>query len=54
MQAPAQRANGQTLNMDAVWGAVAEGEKVRLVHAVVYDAQKSVTLANTLFEGIKP
>ena len=54
VQAPAQRANGQALNMDAVWGAVAEGEKVRLVHAVVYDAQKSVTLANTLFEGIKP
>lgn len=54
VQAPAQRANGQSLNMDAVWGAVAEGEKVRLVHAVVYDAQNSATLANTLFDGIKP
>jgi len=54
VQARAQGAQGQTLNMDAVWGAVPEGEKVRLVHAVVYDAQKSPTLANTLFDGIKP
>ncbi len=54
VQAPGQRANGEPVNMDAVWGAVAEGERVRLVHAVVYDRKISADLANTLFDGIKP
>lgn len=54
VQAPGQRANGQGVHMDAVWGAVAEGDRVRLVHAVVYDPQKPHALANTLFEGIQP
>lgn len=54
VQALAQRANGQAVHMDAVWGAVAEGERVRLVHAVVYDLQPSPAMANTLFDGIKP
>lgn len=54
VQAPGQRASGQPVNMDAVWGAVAEGEQVRLVHAVVYDDKIAAELANTLFESIRP
>ena len=54
VQAPGQRASGEPVNMDAVWGAVAEGERVRLVHAVVYDRKISAELANTLFESIRP
>jgi hypothetical protein len=54
VQAPGLRANGEPVNMDAVWGAVADGERVRLVHAVVYDRKIAVELANTLFDGIKP
>ena len=54
VQAPGQRANGEPVNMDAVWGALPEGERVRLVHAVVYDRKIAADLANTLFDGIKP
>ncbi len=54
VQASGQRANGEPVNMDAVWGAVAEGERVRLIHAVVYDRKIAAELANTLFEGVKP
>ena len=54
VQAPGQRASGEPVNMDAVWGAVAEGERVRLVHAVVYDRKIAAELANTLFESIRP
>jgi hypothetical protein len=54
VQAPGLRANGEPVNMDAVWGAVAEGERVRLVHAVVYDRKIAVELSSTLFESIQP
>jgi hypothetical protein len=54
IQVLGQRANGEPVNMNAVWGAVGEVDRVRLVHAVVYDSGPSVELANTLFEGIKP
>ncbi len=54
VQAPGQRATGEPVNMDAVWGAVAEGERVRLLHAVVYDRNIAAELANTFFDGIKP
>ena len=54
VQAPGLRANGEPVNMDAVWGAVAEGERVRLVHAVVYDRKIAVELSTTLFESIRP
>ena len=54
LQAPGLRANGEPVRMDAVWGAVAEGERVRVVHAVVYDAKIQTEMANTLFDGIKP
>ena len=40
--------------MDAVWGAIADGERVRLIHAVVYDRKMQPEMANTLFEGLKP
>ena len=54
VQAPGLRANGEPVNMDAVWGAVAEGERVRLLHAVVYDRKIAVELSTTLFESIRP
>ena len=54
MQAPGLRANGQAVQMAAVWGAVAEGDRVRLIHAVVYDRAISPEMANTLFDGLKP
>jgi hypothetical protein len=54
IQAAGQRADGQAVAMDAVWGAVAEGDHVRLVHAVVYDRTVLPEMANTLFEGLKP
>lgn len=54
IQALGLRANGEVVNMQAVWGAVSDGERVRLVHAVVYDRNIPHEMANTLFEGIKP
>ncbi|PIT83702.1 hypothetical protein [Limnohabitans sp. 15K] len=54
LQAPGLRANGEPVRMDAVWGAVAEGDRVRVVHAVVYDPKIQPEMANTLFDGIKP
>ena len=54
MQAPGQRSSGEPVNMDAVWGALAEGDRVRLVHAVVYDRKIAVELSTTLFESIQP
>lgn len=54
VRAPGQQANGEPVNMDAVWGALTEGERVRLVHAVVYDRKINPELANTLFESIRP
>lgn len=54
IQAKGLRPDGEAVMMDAVWGAVAEGDHVRLVHAVVYDRQIPPEMANTLFEGLKP
>ena len=54
VQAPGLRANGEPVRMDAVWGALAEGDRVRVVHAVVYDLRIQPEMANTLFDGIKP
>lgn len=54
VQAPGLRANGEPVSMDAVWGAMAEGDRVRVVHAVVYDPKIQPEMANTLFDGIKP
>jgi len=54
LQAQGLRANGEPVAMDAAWGAVAEGDRVRLIHAVVYDQKISPDMANTLFDGLKP
>lgn len=54
VQAQGQRADGQLLKMHAVWGAVSEGDHVRVVHAVVYDRREATELASTLFGGIRP
>jgi hypothetical protein len=54
IQAQGLRANGDAVTMAAVWGAVADSDHVRLIHAVVYDRQISPEMANTLFDGLKP
>lgn len=54
MQAQGRRGDGQAVAMSAVWGAVADGDRVRLVHAVIYERRASIELANTLFDGIRP
>lgn len=54
VQTKGLRPDGEAVSMEAVWGAVTDGDRVRLVHAVVYDRQISPDMANTLFEGIKP
>ena len=47
-------ADGQPLAAQAVWGAYAEGDHVRVVHAVVYAPKPVPELAQTLFEGLQP
>ena len=54
VQAVGLKNNGEPVAMDAVWGAVSEGERLRVVHAVVYDRKIQPEMANTLFESIKP
>lgn len=54
VQARGQRADGTALWTRAVWGALAEGDHVRVVHAVVYAPQARDELAQTLFDGIQP
>jgi hypothetical protein len=54
IQAKGLRPDGEAVAMEAAWGAVAEGDRVRLVHAVLYDRKISPEMANTLFEGLKP
>jgi len=54
IQAQGQRADGQVVSVRAAWGAVAEGDHVRLVHAVVYDRRDPADLAATLLDGIHP
>ncbi len=54
VQAQGQRADGQPVAIEAAWGAVADGERVRLVHAVVYDPKNQPELVSTLLDGIRP
>lgn len=54
IQAKGQNASGDDVMLDAVWGAVAAGDRVRLIHAVVYAPQISREMANTLFDGLRP
>ena len=46
--------NGDAVMMEAVWGAIPDGERIRLVHAVVYGMPIPKDLANNLFEAVKP
>lgn len=46
--------DGRTVDTRAVWGAFAEGDHVRLVHAVVHAPKVSDALAKTLFDGVQP
>ena len=54
IQATGQRSNGQAVSAQAVWGAFAEGDHVRVVHAVVYADRIAPELAQALFEGVQP
>lgn len=54
IQAKGQDAQGQDVMLDAVWGAMATGDRVRLIHAVVYAPRISPEMAQTLFEGLRP
>ncbi len=54
VQAWGQRADGQRVHMHAAWGAFAEGDHVRVVHAVVHAPQPRDALAQALFEGVRP
>ncbi|PUE35015.1 hypothetical protein [Limnohabitans sp. Jir72] len=54
VQAQGQRSDGQVVFMQAVWGAVPEGDHVRVVHAVVYDLRDPHDLAASLLDGIRP
>jgi len=59
VQAEGRRPDGQPVQLQAVWGAVAEGQQVRLLHAVVYRppsrmASSGDEPARTLFESLRP
>lgn len=54
LRAQGQRADGRSVTMQAVWGALTEGDRVRVVHAVVYAPQVPPALAQTLFDGVQP
>ena len=54
IQTKGLRPDGEAVMMEAVWGAVPDGERIRLVHAVVYGMPIPKDLANNLFEGVKP
>ena len=49
-----KRADGQPVAAQAVWGAFAEGEHVRVVHAVVYAPRVAKELTQGLFDGVQP
>jgi hypothetical protein len=54
VQAQGQRSDGQAVFMQAVWGAVPEGDHVRVMHAVVYDRRDPHDVAASLFDGMRP
>ena len=54
IQATGQRQDGQTVAMQAAWGAFAEGDHLRVVHAVVYAANIAPELAQGLLDGVQP
>ena len=54
IQAQGRRANGQPVTAQAVWGALAEGDHLRVLHAVVYADKIAPDLAQALFDGVQP
>lgn len=54
VQAQGLRSEGQPVSAHAVWGAFAEGDHLRVVHAVVYAPRAQPQLAQALFEGLQP
>ena len=54
IQVQGRRANGQPVSAQAVWGALPEGDHLRVVHAVVYADRIQPELAQGLFEGLQP
>ena len=54
LQWQGRRADGQPVAAQAVWGAFAEGDHVRVVHAVVYAPKPVPEMAQALFEGLQP
>lgn len=54
VQAHGQRPDGRAVQMQAVWGAFAQGEHMHLVHAVVYADKRAEEPAGTLFEAVAP
>ena len=54
MQMQGQRADGRLVSAQAVWGVMAEGDHLRVVHAVVYADKISPELTQGLFDGVQP
>lgn len=52
--ATGRRADGRPVMAHLAWGAVAEGDHVRVVHAAVYAPRSRPELAQGLFDGLKP
>ena len=49
-----QTADGRAVFTQAVWGAFAEGDHVRVLHVVIHAPKPQDELAQTLFEGVQP
>lgn len=54
IRAQGRRADGQAVAAQAVWGAFAEGDHIRVVHAVVYASKVAPEMAQSFFEGLQP
>ena len=54
IQAHGQASDGRAVYIQAAWGAFADGDHVRVVHAVVYAPKMRQELAQTLFDGVQP
>lgn len=54
VQGKGTNAQGHAAHISALWGAVASGGHVHVVHAVVHSPRDSQMLAQTLFEGLAP
>jgi hypothetical protein len=54
IQVQGRRADGQPVVAQAVWGALAEGDHLRVVHAVVYADKIAPELTQGLFDGVQP